>query len=147
MSTMHIEESLVIEASPEKIYGVITDFEVGHKAILPPQFTDLRVEAGGQGAGTIAIAEMNVMGQKSTLRLHITEPEPGRVMVEADPDAGVETTWTLVPVSDNETSVTISSEMQTSSGLKGWMERLFTPSITRGIYKEELKLLADYVRR
>ncbi|MEM7534113.1 MAG: SRPBCC family protein [Chloroflexota bacterium] len=146
MSTMHIEESLLIAASPGKIYGVITDFEVGHKAILPPQFTDLRVEVGGQGEGTIAIAEMNVMGQKSVFRLHITEPEPGRVMIEADPDAGVETTWTLEPVSDTETKVTISSKMQTSAGIKGWIERLVTPSITQGIYKEELQLLADYVR-
>lgn len=30
MSTIHVESSLVIEARPEQVYAVITDYHVGH---------------------------------------------------------------------------------------------------------------------
>ncbi len=52
----------VINARPETIYAVISDYYVGHTAILPePYFTDMTVEKGRTGAGTVIRLRMNVL--------------------------------------------------------------------------------------
>lgn len=149
MSLIHIEVSDVIDARPDEIYAVIVDYRVGHPAILPkPYFTELTVESGGHGEGTVANVKMQVMGVKQSYHLVITEPEPGRVMVERDDAAGVVTTFTIDPLNDGARArVTIASDMRLSPGLVGIMERLTIPPITRRIYLQELAQLADYVQR
>jgi hypothetical protein len=147
MSVIRTEVSRVINARPEAVYAVLSDYRVGHPAILPkPYFTGLTVEQGGKGAGTIAKAEMNVFGVKQVYRLVVTEPEPGRVMVETDDTVGIVTTFTVDSVGDgSQSKVTISTDAKTSAGFRGFMERLMNPPITRKIYNEELDLLASYV--
>jgi hypothetical protein len=144
---IHVSESLVIPAPPEAVYAVIADYRVAHKAVLPkPYFVDMRVEQGGTGAGTIAIADVNVMGVKQTYRLVVSEPQPGRVIEEVDEAAGVRTWFTFDPVDGGaQTRLTISSDTKPSPGFRGLMERLMNPPITRRIYREELALVAAYV--
>lgn len=144
---IHVSESLVIPAPPEAVYAVIADYRVAHKAILPkPYFVDMRVEQGGSGAGTIAVADVNVMGVKQTYRLVVSEPQPGRIIEEVDKAAGVRTWFNFDPLDGGaQTRLTISSETQPSSGFRGFMEKLFNPPITRRIYREELALIAAYV--
>lgn len=144
---IYVSESLVIPATPEAVYAVIADYRVAHKVVLPkPYFVDMRVEQGGIGAGTIAIADVNVMGVKRTYRLVVTEPQPGRVIEEVDEVAGVRTWFTFDPVDGGtQTRLTISSDTKPSPGFRGFMERLLNPPITRRIYREELALVAAYV--
>jgi hypothetical protein len=49
MHTMiHIKASRVFDARPEELYRVVSDYRVGHPAILPKQyFTELVVEHSG----------------------------------------------------------------------------------------------------
>jgi hypothetical protein len=149
MSQIHVDVSDIIDASPEEIYAILSDYRGGHLSILPkPYFTGLTVEQGGQGAGTVAVAEMNVLGAKRTYRLVVTEPEPGRLMVETDEGAGVVTSFKIEPLEGGARSrVTISTDAKTSPGFAGFMERLLNPPITGRIYREELKQLADVARR
>jgi hypothetical protein len=35
---IHAEASMVIDARPEEIYAVVSDYRVGHPAILPRQY-------------------------------------------------------------------------------------------------------------
>ena len=52
MGTYQAQESEVINAPPEKIYAIISDYHEGHPAILPSRyFTEIVVTAGGQGEG------------------------------------------------------------------------------------------------
>lgn len=148
MSQIHAEATELIDARPEDVYAVLSDYQVGHRAILPkPYFTDMRVEQGGQGKGTVARASMNVFGAKREFRVVVSEPEPGRVLVEADPDAGVVTTFIVEPVNGGKQSrVTISTDSETRPGFAGMMERLMNPPIMRRIYHQELRQLADYLR-
>jgi hypothetical protein len=54
MGLMRVQSSAVIPARPEAIYAVLADYREAHPAILPkPYFTELKVEEGGQGAGTV----------------------------------------------------------------------------------------------
>lgn len=148
MSDMHIEVSHIIDATPQQIYAVISDYKQGHPAILPkPYFEDLIVEQGGQGEGTVALAKMNVMGVRRTFRMVITEPEPGRVLREVDEQAGVDTRFVIEPLEGGKKSkITIITDSKVSAGFAGLMERLMNPPITRRIYKQELQQLADYLR-
>ncbi len=148
MSAIHIEVSDIIDATPQQVYAVISDYRQGHPAILPkPYFEDLIVEQGGQGEGTIALTKMNVMGVKRTFRMVVTEPEPGRVLREVDEQAGVDTRFVIEPLNNGQKSrITIITDSKTSAGFAGLMERLMNPPITRRIYKQELQQLAAYLR-
>lgn len=144
---IHVSQSAVIPAPPAAVYAIIADYRVGHKDILPkPYFVDMTVEQGGYGAGTIAVADVSVMGVKRTYRLLVSEPQVGRVIQEVDQAAGVTTTFTFDPMDGGaQTRLTISSDTKPSPGFQGFMEKLFNPPITRRIYREELALLAAYV--
>ena len=149
MGQHHIQSSATIDAPVTTIYAILSDYHKGHQAILPKRyFTNLTVLKGGQGSGTIAQVEMNVFGAKQVLNMVISEPEPGRILVETDREAGVVTTFTLDPTEDlRRTQVTISTVMEPSSGLRGLFEKMLNPPIIRRIYRQELQLLADFAAK
>lgn len=148
MAPIHVEVSEVIAAQPERVYAILTDYRVSHQAILPKSyFTDVTVEQGGQGAGTIVRTHMKVMGTAMNYRLIVSEPQPGRVLKEEDTAVGVATTFTVAPLDDGQHSrVTIATDAAPSPGVRGWLERLFNPPVMRRIYREELRQLGEYVR-
>jgi hypothetical protein len=148
MAQYHVSESRIINASPETIYAILSDYHEGHPSILPqPYFKSLEVEEGGVGANTVLRVAMEVYGNKREFRLRVSEPEPGRVLMEEDPDAGTVTRFTLDPMADGRTRVTIASDFRAAGGLRGWLERLMNPAITRRIYEAELELLDQAASR
>src|SRR5215207_2345735 len=105
MRTIHAEEIQVINARPEVIYAVLADYHQGHPAIVPKEyFQEVKVEKGGIGAGTEILIRMKVLGRETVSRQVISEPEPGRVLVEAEPDGRVKTTFTIDPVNGGSQS-------------------------------------------
>ncbi len=148
MNQYELSVSRRIDARPATVYGVFADYHRGHAAVLPkPYFTSMIVEKGGIGAGTEITVNMNVMGAKVTYHMVVTEPEPGRVLQEEDKTAGVLTTFTIDPVNNGQASeVTLHTRARIAPGLRGFIEKLITPPITRKIYNEELDLLASYVK-
>lgn len=148
MSLIHVEYSDVVPASAEEVYAILRDFEVKHPAILPkPYFDKVEVLEGGQGEGTVYLLEMNVFGARTKNRMEVSEPEPGRVLMERDPTAGLTTLMRVEPVNGGQASrVTIKTDFTASPGWRGFMEKLMNPPITRHIYKKELQKLADYVQ-
>jgi hypothetical protein len=148
MSESRVEVATVIEARPEEVYAILTDYPGGHNAILPkPYFKEMIVTQGGQGAGTHITVHMEVYGAKRTLNMVVSEPEPGRILVEEDRAAGVHTTFTVEPDgAPDRTRVTITTRTQVASGLAGWLDKLISPSVTRMIYHKELANLAQFVQ-
>ena len=147
MTKVHVEASDIIEARPEEVYAVFSDYRVGHPAILPKAyFQELNIEEGGQGAGTVFTTKMKVWGKEFSYHLKVAEPEPGRKMIESSLDSDLVTAFIVEPLNGGQHSrVTISSDFPASSGFQGLMEKLFQPSLVRGIYKKELKQLAAYL--
>jgi hypothetical protein len=87
---------------------------------------------------------MRVMGRTQIYRAAITEPEPGRVLVETDLTIGAVTTFTVDPIEEGRKSrVTISTELQVRRGLLGMLERAVTTRILRPVYIHELENLAS----
>lgn len=139
-----ISASAIIPARRERVYSLIANYNDGHQRILPKQFTGLSVEQGGIGAGTVIRFQMNLLGKKQTFRAAVTEPEPGRVLVETNLDSnGAVTTFIVNPGSaPADSHVTISTEMPVSAGFRGFLERKFSSLLLRPIYVKELQNLA-----
>jgi len=139
-----ISASAIIPARGERVYSLIANYKDGHPRILPKQFSNLTVEAGGVGAGTIIRFQMSLFGKKQTYRAAISEPDPGRVMVETDLDAnGAVTTFTVSPGSaPADSKVTISTELRVRSGFLGKIERMLSTLLLRPVYVKELENLA-----
>jgi hypothetical protein len=139
-----ISASAVIPARRERVYSLLANYRDGHPRILPGQFSNLVVEQGGIGAGTVIRFQMSVLGKKQSFRAAITEPEPGRVLMETDLDSsGAVTTFTLDPgTAPADSRVTISTQLPVRSGLLGWIERKFSTLLLRPIYLKELENLA-----
>lgn len=148
MNWIHVEAAHIIDARPEAVYAVVSDYHVGHAAIVPkPYFTPLIVEKGGKGEGTVLRGSVKVFGNEYPFHQLVTEPEPGRVLVETDIDTGQWTRWTFEAQNGGKaTRVTITSDFPPSAGIVGWLERFTKPAITRNIYNQELRNLAEYVR-
>ena len=139
-----VSASAIIPARSERVYSLISNYNDGHPRILPEQFTGLMVEQGGVGAGTIIRFQMSVFGRKQTFRAAITEPEPGRVLVETDLGTnGAITTFTINPgTAPADSHVTISTELPVRGGFMGKIERAMTTLLLRPIYVKELQNLA-----
>jgi hypothetical protein len=145
---LHVEASHEIAASPGAIYDVVSDYKVGHPAILPQQYFvgGLKIEKGGKGAGTVLRGAVKVMGREFPFYQEVSEPEPGRVLAETDLDTGQYTEFIFEPVGDgSRTRVTISSDFPASPGLLGVIERWTKPGMIRDIYVKELRQLESYV--
>ena len=138
--------SSIIAAPAELVYRTLADYHHGHSSILPkPYFLSLEVEQGGFGAGTVINFQTRVLGETQSFRAAITEPEPGRVLVETNlSERGGVTTFIVEPLSESSrTEVTITTDSATRrSGGLGSVERLLTKMILQRIYKAELKQLA-----
>src|SRR5678810_58918 len=97
-SNMHvISASRTIAAPPQRIYSILADYREGHPSILPRQFTHLTVERGGVGDGTIIQFTMGLLGRTQRFRGFVSEPEPGRVLVETYETNGVVTSFIVDP--------------------------------------------------
>jgi hypothetical protein len=139
-----ISASAVVPARRERVYLLIANYNDGHPRILPKQFSNLMVEQGGVGAGTVIRFQMSFLGRKQMFRAAVTEPEPGRVLVETDLDTnGAVTTFTVDPgTAPADSHVTISTELPVSSGFRGAIEKKLSTILLRPIYVRELQNLS-----
>jgi len=139
-----VTASAVIPARRERVYSILANYKDGHPRILPRQFRELIVEQGGTGAGTVIRFQMSVFGKTQTFRAAITEPEPGRVLVETDLDTnGAVTTFIVDPgTAPADSRVTISTELAVRSGFAGFLEKRLSTLLLRPIYVKELENLA-----
>ncbi len=147
MRRIQVEVSGEFEAPADMVYRILADYRNGHPAILPKAyFKELSVEGGGTGAGTIFRLTMNSMGAILEFRQIVSEPEPGRVLVESEVDGDVVTTFTVDPRSPGERShVMIQTDKVKRPRLIGRIEALPIPGLLRRIYRAELDQLAAYV--
>ncbi len=149
MSKVYVEVEGVIDAPAQEVYDIIADYEHGHPHILPDEhFSDLTVEEGGKGEGTIVRFRNKAGGVDRAYRMQVVEPEPGRVLVEKDTEGtDLATTFTVTPVDGSKSRVRISTEWTASGGIKGLVERLFAPRMLRPVYEKELGQLAEVARK
>jgi uncharacterized protein YndB with AHSA1/START domain len=136
-----------VDAPPAEVYAVIADYRRHHPHIVPPEyFEGVDVLEGGVGAGTRTRVKMHVLGKKRVFEQVVTEPEPGRVIMEANADGSALTTFTVEASGEDASHVTIATDIPLQPGLHGVLERLAVSLLFPRIYKKELVRLAEYVR-
>jgi hypothetical protein len=145
MRQLNTKAAAVLAAPPEDVYATIADYQQGHPNILPKEnLFDLVIEQGGYGAGTIIRFKTRILGVEQAFYQRVSEPEPGKVLVEQDIDSAqnATTTFTVLPLAQGQKShVEISTTMNSRPGIKGFLERILLPIIFPSIYHKELKLL------
>ena len=147
MQSYRVSASRRIDASPAQVYAIIADYKQHHPHIVPPEFfTRLEVLEGGVGAGTRTRVHMQVLGKRRVFEQVITEPEPGRLLMEANADGSAVSTFT-VEASGSGSHVTIETEVPLQTGIQGALERLAVSLLFPRIYKKELARLAEYAGR
>ena len=144
MNVYEVSVERRFQATPERVYNLIIDMEE-HRRILPKQFESLDVLEGGRGAGTVFRLTMNVMGSRTSLVMTLSEPEPGRIVLEQDPAAGITTIWKLTSLPGDGCMLRLTSQFPRKPGFAGWVERFATASMIRSIYKRELENMNDYL--
>src|SRR5688572_25527730 len=92
-----------IPAPADIIYEILADYRTKHVLILPkPYFLSLDVEEGGVGEGTIVNFKMRLLGRTQSFRSLITEPVPGRTLLETDLNAGISTRFDLASLASGQ---------------------------------------------
>lgn len=132
-----------INAPARRVYAYIADFRQHHPNFLPPQFSDLEIECGGVGAGTVHRFRMTLGGRTTQYRVRVGEPDPGHVLIESDPARRMLTTFTVDPEPGGGSRVRIETRWYTD-GLQGLVERIVAPGMLRRVYRDELELLERY---
>jgi hypothetical protein len=135
----------LISAPADVVYRILADYKTHHPKILPASFSNFEVVEGGIGAGTVATFDIEAGGRTRSMRIEVSEPEPGRVMVEKDLRSSAVTTFTVTPEGE-DSSVRIETRWQSAGGIGGFFERLFAPRALRKIYEDELSQLNQYAR-
>ena len=130
-----------VDAPAELVLEIIRDFDGHHRHILPPAFSDFRVEQGGVGAGTVTSFTTTLGGRAVRGRTHVTEPEPG-VIRETVEGRDMVTDFRVAP--DGGASAV---EITTTWTPDGVAERLLAPALLRRVYRQELDLLDGYARQ
>ncbi|HEX2033922.1 MAG TPA: SRPBCC family protein [Chloroflexota bacterium] len=144
MSQIRFGAERLIDAPAAVVYHCIADYREHHRpgGFLPPAFTDLQVERGGVGAGTVIRFTMALGGRRRTVTAQVTEPQPGRVLVETEANGGIQTTFTVEPHGQEgrQARVRFDTVME-AGGLEGLLTRLLAPRLLGPVYADELTRL------
>lgn len=117
-----------------------------HSRILPPTFYGFQVEEGGVGDGSTVRFKIDFAGGVRELRMQVTEPVPGRSLVQTDTGgSGLVKTFTVDP-HGGRTRVTITSRFDGESGVAGFVERIIAPRRLHHVHARELARLDAYAR-
>ncbi|GCE30905.1 polyketide cyclase [Dictyobacter alpinus] len=149
MQQNHFDMVALISVPPEDVYAVLADYRHGHPHILPAKYiSQFKVEANGQGAGTVLRYRMRIFGFAHERRALVSEPEPGRILVERETTTSLVTTYAVTPANNGlHAHVQIAAHWEPAHTLAGKLEQAFYPSILRKMFTYELDALAKLAAR
>jgi hypothetical protein len=137
---IRVSAERLISAPADAVYALLADYRHGHPSILPPEFSDFAVLAGGTGAGTLIRYRVRLGGRTLGATARVAEPDPGRVLTETDVNTGAVTTFIVAPVGGH-TRLQFETAWEPSRGIAGIVERVVAPSMLRRLYQKELDLI------
>jgi hypothetical protein len=130
-----------VAAPAERVREALADYAGTRPRILPEQFSDYRVEAGGTGAGTragwrFAATSKRVREQS----VDVTAPDEA-TLVETDRNSSMVTRWTVQPAGTDRSRVVVRTTWNGAGGIGGFFERAFAPKGLRRVYDRMLQSL------
>jgi hypothetical protein len=138
MSRVTARASRQIGAAPDRVAAFLRDYRAGRARILTGNYSAYRVEAGGEGAGTVVAYHFAAGGRERDYRLRVEESEG--VLRERDELSSFVSTWTVTPAAAGS-DVTLEGSWNGAGGIAGIFEGLFAPLGLRRIYGQVLSRL------
>jgi hypothetical protein len=143
---IQVEAEHIVQAPALDVYSYIADYRNHHPNFLPAAFSNLVVEKGGIGTGTVISFNLRLAGMTRRIRATVDESDPGSVLKEISLDTDGVTTFEVIP-HGSAALVRIHTEWTPSNGLQGWFERRFAPKMLADLFREELINLDLYAGR
>ncbi|GLV53784.1 polyketide cyclase [Dictyobacter sp. S3.2.2.5] len=149
MAQNHYETVALIPAPPAAVYAILADYRRGHMKIMPRQYIrQFEVESGGQGAGTVIRYRVHAYGIERAARAVVSEPEPGRMLVERETTSSLVTMFAVTPAMGGEqTHVQLTAHWEPAPTLWGRLQQALYPAILKNVFTQELNALARYAAR
>jgi hypothetical protein len=130
-----------LNAPVERVRAALADYAGTRPRILPEQFSDYRVEAGGVGAGTRARWRFAATSERVRDQdVEVSEPD-GTTLVETDRNSSMVTRWTVRPASGGTSTVAVRTTWKGAGGIGGFFERTFAPRGLQRVYGTMLERL------
>lgn len=142
MGQVYAVTERVFDAAPEGVFDALADYRATRPELLPTQYSEYEVRAGGTGAGTEVHWKLQATEKRvRDCLLTVTEPSPGR-LVETDANSTMVTTWTVTPAGEGKAKVVVETTWSGASGIGGFFERTFAPKGLNRIHDQILANLA-----
>ncbi|AUG80290.1 polyketide cyclase [Kitasatospora sp. MMS16-BH015] len=142
MGQVHAATERDYQASPQRVFEALADYAVTRPKLLPAQYSEYEVRAGGVGAGTQVHWKLQATEKRTRDCLFtVTSPSP-LTLVETDANSSMVITWT-VSGSGEQAKVVIETTWQGATGIGGFFERTFAPKGLNRIHDAVLARLAD----
>jgi Polyketide cyclase / dehydrase and lipid transport len=142
MATVTARATKAVDASPEHVLAFLRDYREARPRILTDNYSQYRVESGGQGQGTVIGYHFAAGGRERDYRLSVEEDGAG--LSERDQLSSYVSRWTVAP-GEAGAEVTLEATWQGAAGIGGVFERTFAPMGLRRIFGEMLEKLAAAV--
>ncbi|MBM7368338.1 SRPBCC family protein [Gordonia hydrophobica] len=124
--------NFTFNAAPEAVSAALADYTTVRPAILPEQYRDYRVDAGGTGAGTVVhwILQATDKRQRDVLA-DVTVN--GDTITETDRNSTMVTTY-RVTAAGSGSQVVVTTTWKGAGGIGGFFEKTFAPKGLNRIY-------------
>ncbi|MGY1842339.1 SRPBCC family protein [Modestobacter sp. SYSU DS0875] len=117
----------IVRAPAEQVRAALADYAVTRPRILPEQYSEYRVDAGGNGAGTRAHWRLQATSKRVRVQDVTVSEAPDGSLVETDANSSMITTWSVRPADEGVSTVRVSSTWTGAGGIGGFFERTFAP--------------------
>lgn len=139
MAKVTARASRMIDVPPDRVLAFLRDYRSARPRILTGEYSDYRVEEGGEGGGTVIAYHFTAGGRERDFRLRVEESAAG--LHENDERSSFRSSWT-VTADPRGSAVTLEGSWEGAGGVGGFFERLFAPLGLRRIYSQVLERLA-----
>ena len=127
MSQVVATAERAVRAPAEQVRTALADYEGARRRALPEQFSDYRVESGGQGAGTRVHWRFAATAKRVRDQLMVVTEPTADSLVESDANSSMVTTWTVLPAEAGVSTVRVRTTWNGAGGIGGFFERMFAP--------------------
>ena len=117
----------VVRAPADVVRAALADYTTTRPAVLPEQYSEYRVDAGGQGAGTKAHWRLQATSKRVREQDVVVTETPDGALVETDTNSTMVTTWTVSAADAGVSTVRARTTWTGATGIGGFFERTFAP--------------------
>jgi hypothetical protein len=131
----------VVRAPADVVRAALADYATTRPAVLPEQYSEYRVDAGGEGAGTRVHWKLQATSKRVREQDVVVTEGPDGALVEADTNSSMVTTWTVHPADAGVSTVRVRTTWNGAGGIGGFFERTFAPKGLARIHQALLERL------